>query len=65
MLLGAYTELFAGIAPDVENGDFIIPWGRKGSVPEHLYASSVAKEGDLSVGERFFGWCEEQVKPFL
>jgi retinol dehydrogenase-12 len=63
---GAYTELYAGLAPGVKQGDFIIPWGRKGCVPEHLSASlEVGDEGLKSVSARFYEWCEEQVKPFM
>jgi retinol dehydrogenase-12 len=63
---GAYTELYAGLAPDVRQGDFVIPWGRIGSVPEHVSASTkVTKEGLESVGARFYEWCEAQVKPYM
>ncbi|KAF2680276.1 NAD(P)-binding protein [Lentithecium fluviatile CBS 122367] len=63
---GAYTELYAGLAPDVHQSDFIIPWGRKGGVPDHLSASTkVAEEGLKSVSARFYDWCEEQVRPFM
>ncbi|KAJ4360765.1 short-chain alcohol dehydrogenase [Didymosphaeria variabile] len=61
---GAYTELFAGVAPGVEDGDFIVPWGRKGSVPEHVQASMKEGKGK-SVSARFYEWCEAQVRPFL
>ena len=66
---GAYTELYAGLAPGVESGDFVIPWGRKGEVPCHILEST--KVGDLkhgnteSVSERFWRWCGVQVKPFM
>jgi retinol dehydrogenase-12 len=33
---GAYTELHAGLAPDVGNDGFVILWGRKGCVPAHI-----------------------------
>ncbi|KAF1958352.1 NAD(P)-binding protein, partial [Byssothecium circinans] len=63
---GAYTELYAGLAPDVEDGDFVIPWGRKGVVPEHVARSTRVEGGGdgKSVGARFYEWCEVQVKPF-
>jgi retinol dehydrogenase-12 len=63
---GAYTELFAGIARGVDDGDFIIPPGGKGSVSEHIRASTVVEKGDeKSVSARFYEWCEEQVRPSL
>ena len=62
---GAYTELYAGLAPDVRDGDYVIPWGRKGEVPVHILESTRAKDGDRSVGSRFYDWCEEQVRPFI
>jgi retinol dehydrogenase-12 len=63
---GAYTELFAGLGPDLKQGDFVIPWGRKGCVPEHLKKSlNVGEDGLESVSARFYDWCGEQVKPFM
>lgn len=63
---GAYTELYAGLAPNVKSGDFVIPWGRKGDVPCHLKESTKAgKEGEKSVSAKFYEWCEEQVRPFI
>ncbi|KAK7179756.1 hypothetical protein DPSP01_003232 [Paraphaeosphaeria sporulosa] len=56
--VGAYIELFADIAPSVEDGDFVIPPGRKGNVSsEHIHASTVAKEGKgNSVSAQFYEW---------
>lgn len=62
---GAYTELYAGLAPDVKDGDFVIPWGRKGCVPDHIRGSTGAKAGEKSVSARFYEWCQEQAKPFM
>jgi NAD(P)-dependent dehydrogenase (short-subunit alcohol dehydrogenase family) len=62
---GAYTELYAGIAPNVKDGDFIIPWGRKGEVPAHIVESTRAVGEMESVSKRFYDWCERQVKPYL
>jgi retinol dehydrogenase-12 len=63
---GAYTELYAGLGPDVRSGDFIIPWGRKGSVPAHIVEGTVAKEGTTkSISARFYEWCEVQVRDFM
>ncbi|KAF2712848.1 NAD(P)-binding protein [Pleomassaria siparia CBS 279.74] len=62
---GAYTELYAGLAPNVNDGDFVLPWGRKGEAPEHIVASMKTEEGKKTVSARFYEWCEEQVKPFM
>jgi len=62
---GAYTELYAGLGPDVKQGDFVIPWGRKGSVSEHVSKMVAGEDGKRSVSARFYEWCEEQVKPFM
>ncbi|KAH8820116.1 hypothetical protein F5884DRAFT_839877 [Xylogone sp. PMI_703] len=65
---GAYTELFAGLSPDVtleKNGAWISPWGRftplrpdlvKGALPE--------SEGGTGIAQKWWDWCEEQVKQY-
>ncbi|KAI0891972.1 NAD(P)-binding protein [Annulohypoxylon nitens] len=59
---GAYTELFAAFSSDVtskENGRYIIPWGRLGSVPDHMAGGMRLKEeGGTGLSEKFWGWCE-------
>lgn len=62
---GAYTELYAGLAPDVRSGDYVIPWGRKGKVPYHIVQSTQDEDGKASVSKRFFEWCERQVQPYV
>jgi NAD(P)-dependent dehydrogenase (short-subunit alcohol dehydrogenase family) len=62
---GAYTELYAGLGPDVRAGDFVIPWGRKGEVPGHILESTKTEDGRASVSKRVFEWCEGKVKPFI
>lgn len=62
----AYTLLYAGLGPDVRSGDFVIPWGRKGSVPAHVEESTKVKDGEtMSVSARFFEWCREETNPFV
>ncbi|KAF2738841.1 short-chain dehydrogenase, partial [Polyplosphaeria fusca] len=62
---GAYTELYAGFAPDVQTGGFYWPWGRKGVVPDHVEESTVAPaDGGKSVAARFYDWCEYETKAF-
>jgi len=65
---GAYTELFAGLSPDVtleKSGGWIIPWGRLGTIREDLQQSAKSEaEGGTGVAEKFWEWTEEQVKPY-
>lgn len=66
---GAYTELFAGLSPEVtteQNGAFIFPWGRLGfKIREDLVlAQKPEKEGGTGYAEKFWDWCDEQVKPY-
>ncbi|RYP75255.1 hypothetical protein DL770_007450 [Monosporascus sp. CRB-9-2] len=72
-VFGAYTELFAGLSPEVtmeQNGIYIIPWGRLR--PDHtilrkdiVKAMKPEEEGGLGYGGRFWDWCEAQWKPFV
>jgi len=67
---GAYTELFAGLSPDVkmeQTGAWIQPWGRLG-VPlrkDLVAASKTEAEGGTGIAAKFWEWSEEQVKPYL
>ncbi|OAQ68030.1 short-chain dehydrogenase [Pochonia chlamydosporia 170] len=57
---GAYTELFAGLHPDVKletSGMFIAPWGRIVKARKDLF--------DPALGRRYWEWTEEQVKPYV
>jgi len=66
---GAYTELFAGLSPDIgidQTGCWVIPWGRINPIRSDIKASSLTpEEGGTGVGAKFWEWSEEQVKPFL
>jgi NAD(P)-dependent dehydrogenase (short-subunit alcohol dehydrogenase family) len=62
-----YTALYAGLAPDVRDGDIVVPWGRKGEVPRavrELVKGERIADGD-SIGGRFYAWCEEAVSGYL
>jgi len=65
---GAYTELFAGLSPDVtleRNGAWIIPWGRFSTIRKDVVASTKPiAEGGTGIAEKFWNWSEEQVKSF-
>ncbi|OAL52931.1 NAD(P)-binding protein [Pyrenochaeta sp. DS3sAY3a] len=62
---GAYTELYAGLGPDVRSGDFVVPWGRKGDVPTHIKDNTNDINGGKSVSKTFYEWCEGQVQPYV
>lgn len=65
---GAYTELYAGFSNDVtanDNGAFLIPWGRKGIIPEHIAKGLKTKEeGGTGVSKKFFEWCETETRKY-
>ncbi|KAF2805333.1 short-chain dehydrogenase [Mytilinidion resinicola] len=66
---GAYTELYAGFSPKLtgaDNGEFFIPWGRKGVIPGHARTSLKSKtEGGTEVADRFFAWCQQETRKYL
>ncbi|KAI6842710.1 hypothetical protein KC332_g3366 [Hortaea werneckii] len=65
---GAYSELYAGFSPDVQPGDFVIPFGRRSRLPCHIVKSLKPdpKRDDIeSTAARFWEWCEDQVKDYL
>ncbi|KAJ9150419.1 NAD(P)-binding protein [Pleurostoma richardsiae] len=65
---GAYTELFAGLSPDVtveKSGEWIVPWGRFLPIRKDLLdASKPEAEGGTGIGLKFWEWSEEQVKSY-
>ncbi|KAI0381293.1 NAD(P)-binding protein [Hypomontagnella monticulosa] len=67
-IYGAYTELFAGFSPEIaskENGGYIIPWGRVGSVPEHMAPGMRSKQqGGTGLSDQFWNWCEAITQPY-
>ncbi|KAI3331281.1 short-chain dehydrogenase [Ustulina deusta] len=54
---GAYTELYAGLDPRVENGAFVSPHGRPGKARKDLCEEALGKE--------YWDWTEKQVGPYL
>ncbi|TVY91721.1 putative oxidoreductase [Lachnellula willkommii] len=66
---GAYTELFAGLSPEVtpaRNGAWIQPWGRFAELRQDVVDSIKSEaEGGTGVAARFWEWNEEQVKAYL
>jgi len=68
-IYGAYTELFAGLSPEVtmeKSRAWIAPWGRFLLLRKDFEAASKTEvEGGTGVGLQFWDWTEEQVKPYL
>ncbi|KAI5925275.1 hypothetical protein F4810DRAFT_708661 [Camillea tinctor] len=66
---GAYTELFAGLSPEVtmENtGGWVVPWGRFMRSRKDLYEATKRKsEGGSGIAKEFWEWNEKQVEPYL
>lgn len=64
---GAYTEIYAGFSPElnIKNGDqgaWIIPWGRKGTMrPDMLEEAGKGEEG---LGGKLWDWCERVVREY-
>ncbi|KAK1979052.1 short-chain dehydrogenase [Colletotrichum cereale] len=57
---GAYTELFAGLSPDITSanaGDWVVPFGRVASVRADLQ--------EKELGGKYWEWLEKQVKSYL
>ncbi len=66
---GAYTELFAGLSPEVtmeKTGGWVVPWGRFMRIRKDLQQATKTKaEGGTGIGEEFWEWTEKQVEPYL
>ncbi|KAI8632859.1 NAD(P)-binding protein [Xylariaceae sp. FL1651] len=72
-VFGAYTELYAGLSPELKiehNGTYVIPWGRRRPDNEItrkdiLKAMAPEEEGGLGYAKKLWEWCEEQWKPHV
>ena len=67
--MGAYTELWAGLSPDVkleDGGRFAIPWGRWHTSPKKsiLQSLKTKEEGGTGLAAQFWEWCEERTKDY-
>ena len=65
--LGAYTEAWAGLSPEVkleDTGRYAIPWGRWHPSPrKDVLASLKSKEeGGNGLAKEFWDWCEAQCR---
>ncbi|OJD14910.1 hypothetical protein AJ78_04795 [Emergomyces pasteurianus Ep9510] len=68
-VFGAYTELFAGLSPDItdtEPGNWIIPWGRIAPVRKDLVETTKTEaEGGNGTALKFWEWTEKQIRQYL
>lgn len=63
---GAYTELWAGITPELsmgDNGSYIIPWGRLHPFPRQdiFDGTKRVEEGGTGRAKEFRDWCDKQI----
>lgn len=68
--MGAYTELWAALAPEVtleSSGKYIWPWGRWGSLRRDIEAVGLKSQakGGLGLATRFLEWAEKEVAPYV
>ena len=68
--MGAYTELWAGLSPDVkarDGGRNITPWGRWHPDPRKdiLESLKIEAEGGTGLAAKFWDYFEEQTKEFV
>ena len=66
---GAYTELWAGLSPELrmENSRcYVVPWGRLHPSPREdiLDALQCKEDGGTGRAEEFQKWCKEQIAEF-
>lgn len=67
--MGAYTELWAGLSPELtmdSNGSYVIPWGRTHPSPRKdlLDALKTKDEGGTGVSKEFWDYCQQKIKVF-
>jgi retinol dehydrogenase-12 len=66
---GAYTELWAAIAPDItsdKSGAYIFPWGLFGVGPAGIEKSlREESDGGTGVAAKFAEWVDRDISPYL
>lgn len=67
--MGAYTELWAGLSPELttaQNGSYIIPWGSVHPSPRKdlVAALKSSEEGGTGQATEFQDWCEKQTAEY-
>ena len=69
--LGAYTELWAGLAPELtleaHGGAYVVPWGRLHPAPraDLLNALKSKTDGGSGRAREFWEWCEKQTADYV
>ena len=61
-MYGAYTELFAGLAPEVasiKESEWVVPWGRIKKIRKDFYSGK-----GTETAKAFWEWSEKQVENF-
>lgn len=58
---GAYTMAYSGLSGEVQNGEFIWPWGRKARSTRQDIHEAIEK----GAAERFWKWCEERNRAYV
>ena len=65
---GAYTELYAGLSPEItmeHSGGWIVPFGRVMRIRNDLKAATKTKaEGGSGISAQFYDWNEKQIERF-
>ncbi|KAI0966402.1 hypothetical protein F4678DRAFT_293173 [Xylaria arbuscula] len=65
---GAYSELFAGLSPEVtmaRSGSWVVPWGRFMDIRQDLDQGTRTKEeGGTGIAKQFWEWNDKQVQPY-
>jgi retinol dehydrogenase 12 len=68
-IYGAYTELYAGLSPDLvpeDSGAWLIPWGRVGSLRGDIALAGKSRPNrGQGLCEDFWEWSTEQVREFI
>ncbi|KAK8068470.1 short-chain dehydrogenase [Apiospora saccharicola] len=69
-VMGAYTELYAGLSPELNleehSGGWVVPWGRPMRIRSDLQEATRTKaEGGSGIGKGFWEWSERQVERYL
>jgi NAD(P)-dependent dehydrogenase (short-subunit alcohol dehydrogenase family) len=67
---GAYSELWAGLSPEIkleDGGRYGVPWGRWHPSPRRDLLSSLKPKDDGGTGlaADFWDWCDDQTKKFI
>ncbi|KAJ5619729.1 hypothetical protein N7510_003713 [Penicillium lagena] len=65
---GAFTELYAGLSPDIQpeqNGSYVIPWGRLHVPRKDLVDAMKSREEDgTGIAAAFWDWCKNETAQY-